>query len=230
MRRIGLLGGMSWESTSVYYKRINEEVRRRQGGLISADLAMISLNFDEVVQLQKKGDWNSAASMLSEAALELQASGAQAIVICTNTMHKLFDEVQSSVSIPVLHIADTVGSAIKERGRRRPLLLATRYTMEQAFYRDRIADRYGLDIFVPGKEDRDFVHDVIFDEICQGVLSEESRKGYVDIIARGIDAGADSVIFGCTEIGLLVSQNEISLPAFDSTILHADAAVGFALN
>lgn len=230
MRRIGLLGGMSWESTSVYYKRINEEVRRIRGGLISADLAMISLNFDEVVQLQKKGDWNSAASMLSNAALNLQASGAQAIIICTNTMHKLFDEVQSSVSVPVLHIADTVGCAIQQKSFRRPLLLATRYTMEQAFYRDRIADAYGLDIFVPEKEDRDFVHDVIFDEICQGVLSETSRQGYIDIIAKGIDAGADSVIFGCTEIGLLVSQDEITLPAFDSTILHADAAVGFALN
>lgn len=230
MRRIGLLGGMSWESTSVYYKRINEEVRRRRGGLTSADLAMISLNFDEVVQLQKKGDWNSAASMLSKAALNLQASGAQAIVICTNTMHKLFEEVQGSVSVPVLHIADAVGSAIKERGCRRPLLLATRYTMEQAFYRDRISNAYGLDIFVPEKEERDFVHDVIFDEICQGVLSEESRKGYIDIIAKGIDAGADSVIFGCTEIGLLVAQDQIALPAFDSTILHADAAVGFVLN
>lgn len=230
MRRIGLLGGMSWESTSVYYKRINEEVRRRCGGLISADLALISLNFDEVVQLQKQGDWNSAASILSEAALNLQASGAQAIIICTNTMHKLFDEVQSSISVPVLHIADTVGSAIQQNRFRRPLLLATRYTMEQAFYRDRIADAYGLDIFVPEKEDRDFVHDVIFDEICQGVLSETSRQGYIDIIAKGIDAGADSVIFGCTEIGLLVSQDEITLPAFDSTILHADAAVEFALN
>ena len=229
MRTIGLLGGMSWESTATYYRRINEQVRDRLGGLHSAELLMRSVDFEDIVGLQKADAWAEAGAALSRLACDLERGGADCILICTNTMHKLADTVQSAVSIPLIHIADTTGEAVKKTGARRPLLLATRYTMEQDFYVAHLRDQHGVDVIVPEAEDRATVHRIIFDELCCGTVLAVSRQLYIDIIGRGCAAGADSVILGCTEIGLLLGPNDIDLPVFDSTLLHADAAVEFSL-
>lgn len=229
MRTIGLLGGMSWESTAVYYRRINEQVRDRLGGLHSAELLMRSVNFDDIVGLQRNDQWERAGEVLSGLAFDLERVGAECIVICTNTMHKLADTVQAAISVPLLHIADVTAEAVKRVGARRPLLLATRYTMEQDFYSRRLRDNFGLDPLVPNTEDRALIHDVIFNELCQGIVREPSRLLFEKAIAHGRSQGADSVILGCTEIGLLIKGDGIDLPVFDSTLLHADKAVEFAL-
>jgi aspartate racemase len=230
MRTIGLLGGMSWESTAVYYRRINEQVRDRLGGLHSAEVLMRSVNFEEIVGLQRADEWDEAGEALSSLAGNLERAGAACIVICTNTMHKLADTIQSAVSVPLLHIGDATAEAVKKTSARRPLLLATRYTMEQDFYVSRLRDVHGLDLIVPEAEDRMAVHQIIFDELCCGMVREESRRRYVDIVNRGRANGADSVILGCTEIGLLIGPNDLDLPVFDSTLIHADAAVSFSLD
>lgn len=230
MKRIGLLGGMSWESTAVYYKRVNEQVRERLGGLNSADVVLRSVNFDSIVSLQKAGAWADAAAALGTVAKELESAGADMILICTNTMHLLAKEVQDTVKVPLIHIADVTGQAVVDAGCNRPLLLATRYTMEQGFYRDRLKARFGLDALVP--EDlsaRQDVHDIIFSELCCGIVKETSKARYQQIVAAGKAAGADSVILGCTEIGLLVGPDDFDIPTFDSTLLHADAAVNMSL-
>jgi aspartate racemase len=229
MQTIGLIGGMSWESTAVYYRRLNEQVRDRLGGLHSAEILMRSVDFDAIVSLQKQGRWDEACRILANIARELEEGGAGCLLICTNTMHKLANEVQRAVSIPLIHIADVTASAIKEEGCERPLLLATRYTMEQDFYVQRLRDQFGLDPVIPDQADRIAVHDIIFDELCQGVVSDQSRRLYLDVITRGKLSGADSVILGCTEICLLVGPQHIDLPVFDSTMLHADAAVDFSM-
>lgn len=229
MRMIGLIGGMSWESTAVYYRRINEQVRVRLGGLHSANVVMRSVDFAGIVSLQKSDAWDEAAAVLAGIGRDLQNAGAGCLLICTNTMHKLADGIQSAVDVPLLHIVDVTADALKVAGARRPLLLATRYTMEQDFYLSRLRDRHGIDAIVPAETDRTAVHDIIFDELCQGIVRAESRQRYLDIIARGRSSGADSVILGCTEIGLLIGPEHIDLPTFDSTLLHADAAVEFAL-
>jgi aspartate racemase len=229
MRTIGLIGGMSWESTAVYYRRLNEQVRTRLGGLNSADILMRSLNFDAIVSLQKQGRWDEACDILADVARGLEQGGAGCVLICTNTMHKLADEVQQAVSIPLLHIADVTAAAIKAAGLKRPLLLATRYTMEQDFYVARLRERFALDPVIPEAEDRTVIHDIIFDELCQGIVRDDSRKLYLDAIARGTAQGADGVILGCTEICLLVGPEHIDLPVFDSTLLHADAAIEFSM-
>lgn len=229
MRCIGLLGGMSWESTAVYYRRMNEQVRDRLGGLHSANILLHSVDFDDIVTLQKAGDWDGAAARLTRIGQGLEAAGARAIVICTNTMHILADRLQAGISVPLLHIADVTGAAIAASGCRRPLLLATSYTMEQPFYRHRLKETFGLEAVVPGPEDRRTIHAIIFDELCQGVVREASRRAYLDIIERMKNEGIDCVIFGCTEIGLLLTPDAVDLPVFDSTILHSDAAVDFAL-
>lgn len=230
MRTIGLLGGMSWESTAVYYRRINEQVRVRLGGLHSAEVLMRSVNFDGIVGLQRANEWDKAGQVLSAFARDLEQAGAACIVICTNTMHKLADTVQSAVSVPVLHIADATAKAVKQAAARRPLLLATRYTMEQDFYVSRLRETYGLDVIVPETDDRAAVHQIIFDELCCGTVLESSRRRYIDVIERGRAKGADSVILGCTEIGLLIGPQDIDLPVFDSTLIHADEAVKFSLD
>ncbi|HEY8336701.1 MAG TPA: aspartate/glutamate racemase family protein [Tardiphaga sp.] len=230
MRTIGLLGGMSWESTAVYYRRINETVRARLGGLHSAEVILHSVNFEAIVALQKAGDWDQAGAVLAQIARNLEGAGADCVLICTNTMHKLADTVQGAISIPLLHITDVTGEAVKAAGCRRPLLLATRYTMEQDFYLSKLRDDHGLAPLVPNDEDRTAVHDIIFSELCCGVVSAASRQRYLDVIATAKAAGADSVILGCTEIGLLISAGDFDLPAFDSTLIHADAAVAFALD
>ena len=229
MRCIGLIGGMSWESTAVYYRRINEQVRDRLGGLNSADMLIRSVNFADIVALQKAGDWRRAGAILAATARELADAGADLIVICTNTMHLLADEIQAAVSIPLVHICDVTGAAVKAAGCRRPLLLATRYTMEQEFYRARMARDTGIEALVPDAADRETVHGIIFDELCCGVVRPASRARYVEIVRRGQAAGADSVILGCTEIGMLVGSGDFEVPAFDSTLLHADAAVDLSL-
>lgn len=229
MRIIGLLGGMSWESTAVYYRRINEQVRDRLGGLHSAEVLMRSVNFDGIVGLQRADDWERAGQVLSGLARDLERAGAACIVICTNTMHKLADTVQGAVSVPLLHIADVTGDAVRKAGARRPLLLATRYTMEQDFYLSRLREKFDLAPLVPEAADRDVVHATIFDELCQGIVRDASRQRFKEIIARGRARGADSVILGCTEIGLLIGEKDIDLPVFDSTLIHADTAVDFSL-
>jgi aspartate racemase len=229
MQTIGLIGGMSWESTAVYYRRLNEQVRGRLGGLHSAEILMRSVNFDAIVNLQKQGRWEEAAAILAGIARGLEDGGASCVLICTNTMHKLADEVQRAVSIPLLHIADVTANAIRSGGFERPLLLATRYTMEQDFYVCRLRDRFGLAPIIPDERDRTIIHDIIFDELCQGVVREPSRQLYLDVISRGKSRGADCVILGCTEICLLVGPDHIDLPTFDSTALHADAAVEFSM-
>lgn len=229
MKPIGLLGGMSWESTAVYYRHLNEQVRKRRGGLASADLILRSFDFARIVELQKAGDWQKAGATLADAAKRLEAAGAQSILICTNTMHLLADEVAAATSVPLVHIVDATAEKIRKAGFERPLLLATRYTMEQSFYRDRMAQKFGLDAVIPDCDDRTIVHDVIFDELCQGVIKPNSRDAYQNIIDRGAVAGADCVILGCTEIGLLIGAQDSSLPTFDSTYIHAEAALDYAL-
>ncbi len=229
MKIIGLIGGMSWESTSVYYRRLNEEVRRRLGGLHSAEIALRSLDFTRIVAFQQRGDWDGAAAILADAASQLETSGAAIVLICTNTMHKVAGLVQQAVSIPLLHITDPTAEAVRRQRCGRPLLLATRYTMEQDFYLDRLRQSHGLDPLVPQEADRTRVHDIIFEELCRGVIRDDSRAIYRDIIVRGIAQGADSVILGCTEIGLLIGPQDCAVPLFDSTILHADAALDHCL-
>ncbi|RWM06342.1 MAG: aspartate/glutamate racemase family protein [Mesorhizobium sp.] len=231
MKTLGLLGGMSWESTAIYYRLLNEIVRERVGGLHSAKLLLYSFDFAEIAERQHAGDWEGAGVLLVEAARGLEAAGAQGLVICTNTMHKLADEVQAAVSIPLIHIADATARAVVHAGVKRPALLATRFTMEQDFYKGRLADKYGLQPVVPDQAGRDMVHRVIYDELCQGVVSEPSKAAYVDEIARmRREETVDSVIMGCTEITMLIGQGDFDIPVFDTTRIHAEAAVDFALS
>ena len=227
-RTIGLIGGMSWESTAVYYKEINELVRDRRGGLASADLLLHSVNFDEIVAMQKAGRWDLAEQALADTANGLVKAGAGCILICTNTMHLVADTVARAVPVPLLHIVDVVGHALVEAGMKKPLLLATRYTMEHGFYAQRMA-HHGIDVVVPDTDDRSLVHDVIFNELCQGQVRDTSRARYLAIIEAARDRGIDSVILGCTEISLLVDPAALPLPGYDSNAIPAAAAVRFAL-
>ena len=225
MRTIGLIGGMSWESTVVYYQHLNRLARARLGGLASAQVLMWSVDFAQIAALQAAGDWDRLGDVMADAALRLKAGGADCIVICTNTMHKLAHRVDQA-GLPLIHIADVTAAAVRARDGRRPLLLATRYTMEQDFYRGRL-QALGLDPIVPDAPDRTTVHDIIYNELCQGVIRPEARAAYLDIIARTPDA--DGVILGCTEIGLLIGARDTDLPVYDTTLLHAQAALDFAL-
>ncbi len=228
MRTIGLIGGMSFESTAVYYKMINEAVRTSLGGLHSAELVMHSVDFQTVVDLQKAGRWDAAAERLGEAARGLERAGADCALICTNTMHLVADEVAAAVKIPLLNIIDETAKVLSAAGVRRPLLLATRYTMEQGFYARRMA-AHGLAMTTPGEAGRTIVHNVIFDELCAGVVRDESRAAFLDLIGKAKEEGCDAVILGCTEICLLLDPDALPLPGYDSTAIHAAAAVDFAL-
>ena len=228
MRRIGLLGGMSWESSVEYERLINEEVRRRLGGVASADLIIRSYNFADIETLQVTDAWEEAGALLAEDAARLEAAGAEVIVLCTNTMHKVAAAIEASTSAEFLHIADVVGRAIERRGISTVALLGTRYTMEQPFYRDRLEAR-GISVLIPDEPDRTFVHDVIFDELVRGEIVPESRAGYLATIATLQSNGAEGVVAGCTEIELLVTPGDVPLPFFPSTALHATAAVDAAL-
>lgn len=229
MKTIGLIGGMSWESTAVYYRHINQQVRRLRGGLHSADIAMRSLDFTQVVELQKAGRWDLAGALLGEAGAGLAQAGADCVLICTNTMHLVAGPVAAMVGVPLIDIITETARALRADGRTRPLLLATRYTMEHGFYTDRMKS-LGLDVMVPDAQGRQRVHDVIFDELCQGNVCDIAQRDYLTLIERAKAEGADSVILGCTEIGLLLDPNALPLPGYDSTIIHADAAVRFALS
>ncbi|QFY60533.1 aspartate/glutamate racemase family protein [Rhizobium grahamii] len=228
MRTIGLIGGMSFESSAIYYRLINEMVRERCGGLSSAELLMHSVNFEDIVTLQKAGDWASAGVRLGDVALRLQNAGADCVLICSNTMHLVADDVSSRVDIPLLHIIDETAKALDTAHRRRPLLLATRYTMEHGFYTERMK-RQGIDMLVPDAADRTIVHDIIFDELCAGKILDSSRRTLHAIIEKARDSGADSIILGCTEICLILDPDRLPLQGFDTTQIHARAAVDFAL-
>ncbi|WP_420408947.1 aspartate/glutamate racemase family protein [Hoeflea sp.] len=229
MKAIGLLGGMSWESTAIYYRLLNEMARERMGGLHSAEILMRSFDFAPIAELQAKADWEAASHLLVEAARGLGAAGAQCLLIGTNTMHICAAEVEAAISIPLLHIADATASAIRQARCSSPLLLATRFTMEQDFYTGRLRKEHGIDVQLPEKDEREDVHRIIYVELCRGVIDPRSKQRYLEIIRNAEQRGADGVILGCTEIGLLISQQDTSLPVFDTTGLHARAAIDFAL-
>lgn len=228
MKTIGLIGGMSWESTATYYRQINEAVRREYGGLASADVILNSLDFSKVVALQQADRWDEAGALLGMAGAKLAQAGADCVLICTNTMHLVADKVERMSGVPLINIIDETARALKANSRKAPLLLATRYTMEHAFYGDRMA-KHDIRVMVPELEERELIHAVIFDELCQGVVREESRLAFHEIIRRAALKGADSVILGCTEIQLLIDADGLALPGYDSTAIHSLAAVQFAL-
>lgn len=228
MRKLGLIGGMSAESTAIYYRELNRLIRERLGGLHSAELLMWSLDFAPIAELQANEDWAATGRLLADGARRLVSAGADAIVLCTNTMHLNAGEIAAAVDAPFLHIGDATAAALQARGVRRPLLLATRFTMEKDFYRDRLAAA-GLDAMVPDQSDRDRLQAIIYDELCQGVVKPTSRADVMTMVEKGQAAGADGVIFGCTEIGLLMSPDEIDAPVIDTVLAHCEAAVEFAL-
>ncbi|MEM8930708.1 MAG: aspartate/glutamate racemase family protein [Acidobacteriota bacterium] len=228
MKTIGLLGGMSWESTELYYRRINEETKRRLGGLHSAPIAMISVDFQVIETLQHRGDWQGAGAELARRAQRVEAAGADFLLICTNTMHKVADQVEAAISIPLLHLADATARRVLDAGLRSIGLLGTRFTMEHDFYRGRL-EAAGLTVVVPPAEDREIVHRVIYDELCLGQVRDVSRDAFLRILGDLRVAGAEGVIEGCTEIAMLVGPEHTDVPLFDTTTIHADAAVAEAL-
>lgn len=229
MRTLGILGGMSWESTAEYYRLINRGVAERLGGLHSARILMHSVDFAEVAELQQAGAWRGAGEMLAEAAQGLERIGAEAIVLATNTMHQVAGDIERAIGIPLIHIVDPMGETLVHHGIRRAGLLGTRYTMELPFWQERLRERYGVELVVPDERDRALVHRVIFDELCRGRIDAESRAQYIAVTERLGDAGAEAVIFGCTEIGLLLRPDDVAISAFDTTALHAAAAVNYSL-
>jgi aspartate racemase len=229
MKTIGLLGGMSWESTVTYYRMINEGIKARLGGLHSAKLCLYSVDFDEIEKLQHLGDWDSTAKILSRAASGLEAAGAEFLIICTNTMHKVATQIEQSINIPLLHIADATAEKVISKGIKSVGLLGTKFTMEQEFYKGRLETGYGLKVYIPDRSDREIVHDIIYNELCLGKIEEGSRDQYLRIIGKLAREGAEAVILGCTEIALLVDQDQTPVPLFDTTRLHAESAVDLAL-
>jgi len=229
MKTIGLLGGMSWESSIEYYRIINEMIKAKLGGLHSAKSLMYSVDFAEVEVLQYQGRWREAAAMLVEAAKNLEYGGAEFIVLCTNTMHKVADDIQTHVDIPLLHIADPTAQRVKELGLQTIGLLGTRFTMEEDFYKGRLSQKYDLEVMIPNPPEREIVHRVIYDELVVGKIEPRSKEKYMDIIEQMVRQGSEGVILGCTEIGLLVHQEDSRVPLFDTTRIHAEAAVAYAL-
>jgi len=229
MKTIGLLGGMSWESSAEYYRIINQDVRARLGGSHSAQSVMVSVDFHEVEAMQARGDWAAATRLMVESARRVEAGGADLLVICTNTMHRMADAIAEAIAIPLLHIADATAAAVRAAGIERIGLLGTRYTMEQDFYRGRLETVHGLDVVIPDEPDRTIVHDIIYDELVRGVIDDRSRLAYGVVIDQLVERGADGVILGCTEIELLVSDDLRSIPLFPTTRIHAVAAVDAAL-
>ncbi|MFC5741994.1 aspartate/glutamate racemase family protein [Dyella tabacisoli] len=229
MRTIGVIGGMSWESSLVYYQLINRGIRDRLGPLYSARLLLDSLDFSEIATLQRTGEWPQAGELLAASACRLQAGGADCIVLATNTMHKVADAITAATSLPFLHIADAVGAAIAEAGMNRVLLLGTAFTMEQDFYRKRLESRFNIHCLTPSAERRPQVHRIIYDELCAGIVNETSRTTLQETIAEGVAQGATGVILGCTELMLLIHADNCPVPLFDTTALHATMAVDFAL-
>lgn len=229
MKTIGLIGGMSWESSIEYYRIINERTKAKLGGLHSAKSLMVSVDFADVEILQHQGRWAEAAKMLIEAAKDLENGGADFLVLCTNTMHKVADDLQANVKIPFLHIADPTAQMVKESGIQKVGLLGTRFTMEEEFYKGRLAQKHGLDVSVPNVQEREIIHRVIYDELVLGKIDPRSKAQYMDIMERMVSQGAEGIILGCTEIGLLVHSEDSRVPLFDTTRIHAEAAVDYAL-
>ena len=225
MKTIGLLGGMSWESTELYYRRINEGVRERLGGLHSARVLLHSVDFAEIAKLQAENRWSQAGEVLASAALGLQKSGADMVLICTNLMHKVAPQIEQELDIPLLHIADAAGRAIKAQNLQRIGLLGASYTMEEGFYRERLAEKFGLEVIIPEDEEREDVHRVIFEELCRGIFTDASKQRYLEIIKSMRTKGAEGVVLGCTEIPLLIKSQDIDLPLFNTAVLHAEAAL-----
>lgn len=225
MKTIGLIGGMSWESTITYYQVINTVIKEKLGGLHSSKCILYSVDFQEIEECQSSGNWEKSAKILSDAAIKLQDAGADFIVICTNTMHKVADKIQESIHIPLLHIANVTAEVLKEKEIKKVALLGTKYTMEQDFYKNIIINN-GIDVLIPNEEDRIIVNNTIFNELCVGIVSDSSKKAFLSIINKLGNQGAEGIILGCTEIGLLIKQNDTSIPLFDTTLIHAiDAAL-----
>lgn len=228
MKTLGLIGGMSWESTVPYYRQINQQINQRLGGLHSAKIILYSVDFQQIEALQRSGDWQQAGLLLAEAAQALQRAGAQGLVLCTNTMHKVAAAITSATPLPLLHIADATAQQIQARGLNRIGLLGTRFTMEQDFYKARLLAQ-GIEVIIPDQPGRDLVHQVIYDELCLGQIKAESRLAYQQVIADLVAQGAQGVILGCTEIGLLVQPDDAAVPLFDTTAIHARAAADWML-
>jgi aspartate racemase len=229
VKTIGLIGGMSWESSIEYYRIINQTVKAKLGGLHSAKSVMVSVDFAEIEALQHQGKWDEAAKLLIAAAQDVQNGGADFVIICTNTMHKLADEVQKHIHIPLFHIADATAQRIKAQGLKKIGLLGTKFTMEEGFYKDRLTEDHGLEVVIPTQQERDIVHRVIYDELCLGQIEQPSKDEYIRVMDRLVQRGAEGIILGCTEISLLVGQGDSSVPLFDTTQIHAVAAVEYAL-
>ncbi|WP_186207949.1 aspartate/glutamate racemase family protein [Burkholderia gladioli] len=228
MKTIGLIGGMSWESSAEYYRMINRASKARHGGHHNAKSVMVTVDFAEIEALQRAQDWDALGARMADAARQLQAAGADVVVLTTNTMHRVADAIERAVTLPFLHIADPTGAALRAAGVERVALLGTRYTMELPFYAARLAERFGIEVLTPDTEDRDTVHRVIYEELCHGLIEPASRAAYAAIIGRLAARGAQAVILGCTEITLLIGERDSPLPVFDTTALHAQAAVDFA--
>jgi aspartate racemase len=230
MKTIGLLGGMSWESSNEYYRIINETVNARLGGVHSADCLMYSVDFTEIEDLQFQNRWEELTEMMIAAAQRIERGGAAILLICTNTMHRMAPEVQAAIGIPLLHIADAAGDAILAQGLDTVGLLGTKFTMEGDFYRKRLEEKYGLTVLIPDEPDREIVHRVIYEELVKGQIREESRNAFIEIIKKLQKRGAQGVVLGCTEIPLLVKQADVPIPVFDTTRIHAEVAVDWALD
>jgi len=230
MKTIGLIGGMSWESSLEYYRIINETVKNKLGGFHSAKSIMYSVDFAEIELFQHKGEWQKATEMMIDAAKRVENGGADFVTICTNTMHKMAEDVEQNISIPLLHIADATAKVIKERGFNKIGLLGTNFTMEEYFYKGRLMSKHNLEVVIPTKKERDIVHKVIYNELCLGKINQPSKNKYNKIINKLVEDGAEGIILGCTEIGLLVKKEDSNVPLFDTAKIHAKAAVEFALS
>jgi aspartate racemase len=229
MKTIGMIGGMSWESSLEYYRIVNQSVKAKLGGFHSAKCVLYSVDFEEVERLQHRDEWESLTRLMIFTAQKVKKAGADFIIICTNTMHMMADEVQASVQIPLLHIVDVTAEAIKAKKQNRVGLLGTRFTMEHDFYKGRLRDKYGFEVLIPGKEERQIIHDILYSELCLGEVKELSKNKFKDIIQNLVDRGAQGVILGCTEIPLIVAQKDYAIPLYDTTALHAQAAVEYAI-
>ncbi|MCE2570506.1 aspartate/glutamate racemase family protein [Motilimonas eburnea] len=230
MKTIGLIGGMSWESTVSYYQALNRGVKAQMGGLHSAKLCLFSLDFDEIEKLQRQGDWPKMTQILTDAAQAVERAGADFLMICTNTMHKVAPEIAANISIPILHIADATGTKLKDDGITKVGLLGTRFTMAQDFYKGRISQHFDIEVLVPTEDEQTQIHDIIYNELCQGVIKPESKDIYSNIISLLHQKGAQGIILGCTEIALLINQGDTDVPLYDTTAIHAEQGIQWALS
>ncbi len=228
MKTIGLIGGMSWESSAAYYRLMNEQVKQRLGGLHSAKCILYSVDFQQIEHFQAKGEWDKAGNVLAQAAQSLERAGADFVIICTNTMHKVIDVIEAAITIPILHIADATARQIKEAGLQKIALLGTKYTMEQAFYKARV-EGFDIEVIVPDSHERMEVNRIIYEELCLGIIKQDAKSYYIQVVEELVQAGAQGVILGCTEIGLLIQQGDISVPVFDTAAIHAQTAVSMAI-